>query len=324
MSEALQQGGQQLAVRVQAMRLEARDILSVELCAADGADLPPFEAGAHVDLHLGNGVTRSYSLLNAQDERKRYVVGVAKDRASRGGSRYVHEQLRVGAALQISAPRNNFRLEESAAHTVLIAGGIGITPISCMYRRLRSLGKSVELLYCARSRSDAAFCESLLDQEGVSSHFDQESGAAPDLRAYLAQAGRPADTHFYCCGPTPMLDAFEKYCEELGLPNAHIERFAPAEQVEAVQGGQYVAELARSKRSVTVPAGKSLLDALLESGLNVQHSCREGICGACETAVIDGIPLHRDSVLSKSERAANATMMVCVSGCQGQRLVLDL
>ncbi|HEY4319104.1 MAG TPA: PDR/VanB family oxidoreductase [Herbaspirillum sp.] len=311
-------------MQVRAMRLEARDILSVELCAPDGAELPPFDAGAHIDLHLGNGVTRSYSLLNSPQERRRYVVGVSKDRNSRGGSRYVHEQLRIGATLDISAPRNNFRLDESAAHTVLIAGGIGITPISCMYERLRALGKPVELLYCARSREDAAFGERLLEQPGVRSHFDQECGAPPDLRAYLSQPGRPAETHFYCCGPTPMLDAFEKICEESGLPHVHIERFTPADQVESVQGGEYVVELARSKRSVTVPAGKALLDALLEAGLDVQHSCREGICGACETAVIDGIPLHRDSVLSKSERAANTTMMVCVSGCQGNRLVLDL
>jgi ferredoxin-NADP reductase len=324
MSGVSQQTPSNMTAQVRAIRLEARDILSVELCSPDGAELPAFEAGAHIDLHLGNGVTRSYSLLNSPDERKRYVVGVAKDRNSRGGSRYVHEQLRVGATLEISAPRNNFTLDESAAHTVLIAGGIGITPISCMYDRLRAIGKSVELLYCARSSTDAAFADRLLDQPGVTTHFDQERGTPPDLRTYLSQAGRPADTHFYCCGPTPMLDAFEKSCEEIGLPHVHVERFTPAEQVESVQGGEYVVELVRSKQSVTVPPGKALLDALLEAGLDVQHSCREGICGACETPVIDGIPLHRDSVLSKSERAANATMMVCVSGCQGNRLVLDL
>jgi ferredoxin-NADP reductase len=316
---------QNMSVRVQAMRLEARDILSVELAAPDGVDLPVFEAGAHIDLHLANGVVRSYSLLSSPMERKRYVVGVAKDRHSRGGSRYVHEQLRVGALLDISPPRNNFKLDESAAHTVLIAGGIGITPISCMFERLRSIGKSVELLYCARSLADAAFSDRLLGQAGVTSHFDQDNGGPPDLRTYLsARSAKAADTHFYCCGPTPMLNAFESRCEEIGLPNVHIERFSAAENVEPVQGGEYLVELARSKQTVPVPVGKSLLDALLDAGLDVQHSCREGICGACETPVLDGIPLHRDSVLSKSERAANATMMVCVSGCQGNRLVLDL
>jgi vanillate O-demethylase ferredoxin subunit len=304
------------------MRFEATGIVSVEFRSPDGAELPPFEAGAHIDLHLPNGIVRSYSLSNSPKERHRYVVGVLNDRNSRGGSRYVHEQLRVGSVISISAPRNNFPLDESASHTVLIAGGIGITPIYCMFNHLRGLGKPVELLYCARSRSEAAFCDELLAQEGVHAHFDQEQGGAPDLRSFLAS--KPAGAHFYCCGPTPMLNAFEKLGEELGLPNVHIERFAATEQVAPAQGSAYVAFLSRTQKSVTVPAGKSLLDALLEAGVEVDHSCREGVCGACETKVIDGTPDHRDGVLSKAERAANKTMMVCVSGCKGQRLVLDL
>jgi len=311
-----------LSVRVQAMRFEAQGIVSVELVSPEGAQLPAFEAGSHVDLHLGNGIVRSYSLLNSPAERHRYVVGVLNDRNSRGGSRYVHEQLRVGATLTISAPRNNFPVDESAAHSVLIAGGIGITPISCMLNYLRGKGKSAELLYCARSRAEAAFADQLLSQTDVSSHFDAEKGTPPDLRAFLAS--KPKDAHFYCCGPTPMLNAFEAICAELDLPNVHIERFAAAENVAAVQGDEYVAELARSKKSVTVPAGKSLLDALLDAGLDVDHSCREGVCGACETKVLEGEPEHRDGVLSKAEKASNKMMMVCVSGCKGRRLVLDL
>jgi vanillate O-demethylase ferredoxin subunit len=310
-----------ISVRVQAMRFEANGIVTVELRAPDGGELPPFEAGAHIDLHLPNGIVRSYSLSNPPTERRRYVVGVLHDRNSRGGSRYVHEQLRVGALLSISAPRNNFPLDTSAAHTVLIAGGIGITPIYCMFNALRSQGKSVELLYCARSRAEAAFCDELLAQDGVQAHFDAEQGSAPDLRAYLA--GKPKDAHFYCCGPTPMLKAFEAACEQLGLPHVHVERFA-AEEVAPTQGDSYVAVLSRSQKSVTVPAGMSLLDALLEAGVNVEHSCREGVCGACETKVLEGVPDHRDGVLSKAERASNKTMMICVSGCKGERLVLDL
>lgn len=311
-----------ISVRVQAMRFEAAGIVSVELVSPAGDELPAFAAGAHIDLHLPNGVVRSYSLSNPPTERYRYVVGVLNDRNSRGGSRYVHEQLRVGSIIDISAPRNNFPLDELAPHTVLIAGGIGITPIFCMRNHLRSLGKSVELLYCARSRMEAAFCDTLLADEGVQTHFDQDKGAPPDLRAYLA--GKSADAHFYCCGPTLMLNAFESICAELGLSNVHIERFAAAEQVEAVQGSDYVAYLARTKKSVTVPAGKSLLDALLEAGMDVDHSCREGVCGACETKVLEGVPEHRDGVLTKTERESCKTMMVCVSGCKGQRLVLDL
>jgi vanillate O-demethylase ferredoxin subunit len=311
-----------ISVRVQAMRFEAQHIVSVELVSPTGGELPAFEAGSHIDLHLGNGLSRSYSLSNSPKERHRYVVGVLNDKNSRGGSRYVHEQLRVGSIISISAPRNNFPLDESAQHSVLIAGGIGITPMFCMLGHLRGLGKSVEMLYCARARAEAAFADELLAQPNVSSHFDTEKGAPPDLKAYLAS--KPKDAHFYCCGPTPMLDAFEKFCEELGIENVHIERFAAAENVETVQGDEYVVELVQSKKSVTVPAGKSLLDALLDAGLHVDHSCREGVCGACETKVVEGTPDHRDNVLTKKERESNKTMMVCVSGCKGNRLVLDL
>lgn len=315
---------QQIAARVQSMRFEAKGIVSVELVSPAGEQLPAFAAGAHIDLHLPNGVVRSYSLWNSPQERHRYVIGVLNDRNSRGGSRYVHEQLRVGSTITISAPRNNFPLDETAAHTVLIAGGIGITPIYGMLNELRRMGKSVELLYCARSRAEAAFVERLTADgaSGITTHFNDEAGGPPDLRAYLS--GKPGSAHFYCCGPTPMLDAFESTCAELGLPNVHIERFAPAEPVVAMQGSEYECQLARSQKLVMVPAGKSLLDALLEAGVDVDHSCREGVCGSCETAVLDGVPDHRDGVLTKAERESGKTMMVCVSGCQGRRLVLDL
>lgn len=311
-----------VTVRVAALRDEAAGIVSIELRAPDGAELPAFEAGAHIDLHLPNGIVRSYSLSNSPRERERYVLGVLNDRDSRGGSRYVHEQLKVGDTIPVSAPRNHFPLDLSAPHTVLIAGGIGITPLYCMFHHLRSLGKSVELLYCARSRSEAAYCDKLLALEGVQLHVDQEQGGPPDLRAYLDS--KAADAHFYCCGPAPMLNAFEQLCEQLGLPNVHIERFSSDGQAAPAQDGAYVAFLARTQQSVTVPAGQSLLDALLGAGIDIDNSCRDGVCGSCETRVIEGTPDHRDSFLSKAEHAANKSMIVCVSGCKGERLVLDL
>jgi len=313
---------QQITVRVQQMRFEANGIVSVELVSPEGADLPPFSAGAHIDLHLPNGVVRSYSLSNSPMERQRYVIGVLHDRNSRGGSRYVHEQLRVGSTIQIGTPRNNFPLETSAPHSVLIAGGIGITPIYCMFNELLRQGKSVELFYCSRSRGEAAFVQQLSADGRVRTHFNDEAGGVPDLRAFLAS--KPSSAHFYCCGPTPMLNAFEQFCEELELPNVHIERFAAAEPVVAMQSDSYECELAQSKKIVLVPSGKSLLDALLDAGIQVDHSCREGVCGSCETAVIDGQIEHRDGVLTKAERASGKTMMVCVSGCSGRKLVLDL
>ncbi|AOZ01771.1 oxidoreductase [Cupriavidus sp. USMAHM13] len=314
---------QTLTMRVQAMRYEARGIVSVELRAVDGSELPAYTPGAHIDLHLGNGLVRSYSLCGAPEQRDRYVVGVLNDRASRGGSRYVHEQLRVGSTLTVGAPRNHFELDEGAAHTVLVAGGIGITPIACMARRLAQLGRSFELVYCARSREEAAFLDEL-EQYGdaLRVHFDDVQGGPPDLPARLA--GHGADTHFYCCGPGPMLQAFEAACGGHGHQHVHIERFAADPAVSAVQDGAYTVELARCGKHLTVPSGKALLDALLEAGVDVDHSCREGVCGSCETRVLEGVPEHRDSVLSKNERESGKTMMVCVSGCKGARLVLDL
>ncbi len=314
---------QSLTLRVQAMRFEARGIVSVELRDPDGRELPAYAPGAHIDLHLGNGLVRSYSLCGVPEVRDRYVVGVLLDRASRGGSRYVHEQLRVGSTLTVAAPRNHFALEEGAAHTVLVAGGIGVTPIVCMARRLHELGRSFTLLYCARSRAEAAFADELAAYgDAVRMHFDDEAGSPPDLPALLA--GQAATTHFYCCGPGPMLNAFEAACAAHGYPEVHIERFAADPSVAAVQDGEYTVALASTGSELKVPAGKSLLDALLEAGIAVEHSCKEGVCGSCETRVLEGIPEHRDGVLSKSERESNQTMMVCVSGCKGKRLVLDL
>lgn len=312
-----------LTVLVHTIRYEAQGIVSVELRALDGSSLPAFEAGSHIDLHLDNGLVRSYSLFNDADERHRYVVGVLNDKNSRGGSRFVHEKLRVGQTLKISAPRNNFELNENADQTILVAGGIGITPIFCMFKRMRALGKPVKLIYCARSPQEAAFLAELQQSGGDSllTHFDSEKGGPPDLKALLAEYG--ADTHYYCCGPTPMLDAFENVLGELNFPNVHVERFSAGE-VTAAQDSGYTVECRKSNKVLTVPAGMALLDALLDAGLPADYSCREGVCGACELSVLEGEPDHRDSVLSNSERAANKTMMVCVSGCKGSRLVLDI
>ncbi|MDM0023275.1 PDR/VanB family oxidoreductase [Variovorax saccharolyticus] len=313
---------------VHTMRYEADGIVSVEFRPASAeVDFPAFEAGSHIDLHLPNGLVRSYSLCNPSTDRQRYVVGVLNDRKSRGGSRYVHQQLRVGMTLAISQPRNNFKLEEGAGRSVLVAGGIGVTPIWCMLQRLADIGKPVELLYCARSRKESAFCESiaaLAAEKGIplAWHFDEEKGGPPDLAALLA--GKGADSHYYCCGPTPMLDNFEKTCEQLGYPNAHIERFA-AVHVEAPSATQsYVVQCAKSGKSVEVPPGKSILDSLIDAGLNPDHSCKEGVCGACETKVLEGEVDHHDGILTKLERASNKTMMICVSGCKRGPLVLDI
>jgi ferredoxin-NADP reductase len=310
---------------VHTLRHEAQDIISVELRPASGVTFPPFTPGAHIDLHLPNGLVRSYSLCNRAGESGRYVIGVLKDQSSRGGSKAVHETLRVGTALTISAPRNHFPLVEDAKHTVLVAGGIGITPLLSMARRLASLARSYELLYFARSRQAAAFGDVLAELGAkVHWHFDDQAGGPPDLRNLLAQ--RKADgTHYYACGPTPKLDAFEADCQALGLSHAHLERFS-AKPVEAASDARssYSVELRRSGITFDVPAGKTLHKKLIELKIDVPWSCEEGICGSCETRVLEGQVDHRDMVLTPAEQADNKVLMVCVSGCTSERLVLDL
>ncbi|KIQ35419.1 ferredoxin [Variovorax paradoxus] len=318
-----------LKALVHTMRYEADGIVSVEFRpTSPEVDFPAFEAGSHIDLHLPNGLVRSYSLCNPASERQRYVVGVLDDRKSRGGSRYVHQQLRVGSTIEISHPRNNFALQDGAERSVLVSGGIGVTPIWCMLQCLAALGRPVEIVYCARSRNEAAFIDAIsaLAAEkdiAVTWHFDQEKGAPPNLVQMLE--GKGADSHYYCCGPTPMLDSFVKSCEQLGYANAHIERFAAVHADASAAAETYVVECAKSGKSVEVPPGKSILDSLIEAGLNPEHSCKEGVCGACETVVLEAGEIeHRDGILSKLERQSNKTMMICVSRCKRGPLVLDI
>lgn len=311
---------------VHALTFQALDIISVELRLQRGGDLPPFTPGAHIDLNLPNGLVRNYSLCNGSDETHRYVIAVLLDRNSRGGSRCVHESLRVGMPITVSAPRNNFALAEDAAYSVLVAGGIGITPLLCMARRLKSLGRSFEVLYFARERKGAAFLAELQAMGmPLHLHFDKEAGGPPDLRALLARRAPDAATHYYACGPAPMLDAFEKSCDALGHAHHHIERFAA---VEVAASGEalksFTVEARRSGKFLPVTADKSILDTLIDAGIDVDRSCCEGVCGTCETRVLDGIPDHRDSVLSAKERATNKTMMVCVGGSKSATLVLDI
>jgi ferredoxin len=198
----------------------------------------------------------------------------------------------------------------------------------CMYRRLRQQGRRVQLLYCARSRAQAAFLDELAALGGdVRLHFDDEHDGQPfDLAAYLAQ--QDTSVHAYCCGPGAMLSAFEAGCAAAGIGNVHIERFAASAPLAASaddsQRSGYTVELARSGRTLFVPAGKALLDVLLEANVDVEYSCREGLCGACETRVLGGCPDHRDAVLTQSHRAANKVMMICVSGAKSETLALDL
>jgi vanillate O-demethylase ferredoxin subunit len=309
-----------LRARLTAIRYAAEGIHLYEFSPVDGAALPAFTAGAHIDLHLPNGLVRQYSLCNPQEETHRYVVGIKRDPTSRGGSSYVHEQLRVGAILQVSAPRNHFALHEEARHTVLIAGGIGVTPIACMAQRLRALGAPHEVHYSVRKRDEAAFID-VLSGPRLHLHVDAENGNAPVALKDIVE-GAPQDAHLYCCGPAPMLDAFEAAAAGRPDGHVHLERFSAAAPV--VADGGYSVQLARSGRTIRIARGNTILDTLREEGVEVQASCEQGICGSCETRVLAGRPDHRDSLLSEEEKRSNKVMMVCCSGSHDPLLVLDL
>jgi vanillate O-demethylase ferredoxin subunit len=315
-----------LKVRLASISYEAQGINAYELKPLDGGALPPFTAGAHIDLHLPSGHTRSYSLVNAPHERHRYVVAVSRAPDSRGGSRYMHDEARVGEVFTIGAPRNNFALAEDAPHSLFIAGGIGITPLWSMIQRLERLGRSWELYYCARTAQHAAFLDLLRQtqragQGGLHLNFDGEPGGSPLDLAAVVRAARP-DAHLYCCGPGGMLAAFEAACCGRPPEQVHVEYFAGT-TAPATESG-FTVVLAKSGRTFEVPAGETILSVLLAAGVGVAHSCREGVCGSCETRVIAGTPDHRDHVLSGAEKVSGKTMMICCSGSACGELVLDL
>jgi ferredoxin-NADP reductase len=314
-------------------RAEARDVVVLELRRPDGAPLPPFQPGAHIDVRLPNGELRQYSLANDCRERDRYVIGVLREAPGhgRGGSEFVHRMLAAGTTLQISPPRNNFPLEPDAAAYRFVAGGIGITPILSMLRWCNAERRPWRLVYAARSRCRAAFYEDLheLGGEQVTWHFDDEAGSHLDVARALA--GLAEGELVYCCGPRPLMNSVR---EQLGT-HAGVGRFEsfltpearPAEATTAAAGGgdkTFTVRLRKSGTSFEVPVGKSILEVLEANGFNVPFSCRAGECGTCVTRVLEGRPDHRDYVLSNEERASNSMMCLCVSRALTPQLVLDL
>ncbi|MFM0402539.1 PDR/VanB family oxidoreductase [Paraburkholderia aspalathi] len=318
-----QPNADRIDVRLIQIRLEADDVASYEFRPIDAPLLPAFEAGAHIDLYLPENRVRSYSLLNDPHERHRYVIAVQREVSGRGGSAWMHMTPRVGDRFTISAPLNNFPLNEQAENSVLICGGIGITPVVSMIRRLERLGARWQLHFAARHRARAAYAEELAlvpeADNRVKLHLESE-GARIDIRRLVSEA--PGGTHFYCCGPRGMVDDFIASCTSLPQEQVHFERFAAASE-SATEGGFDVV-LKKSGQRIPVQAGKTILDALLDRGVDVQYACCAGVCGTCRTGVIDGVPDHRDDFLNDEEKASNTVVMVCCSGASSKTLVLDL
>jgi vanillate O-demethylase ferredoxin subunit len=301
---------------------ETGDISLLEFHGYDGSALPPFTAGSHIDLHLPCGMVRSYSLVNCPGESHRYLIGVKNEPDGRGGSRFIHEQLRPGDQIEIDEPRNNFMLCENAPRAVLIAGGIGVTPFASMVPRLEQLGQPWELHYAARSPCSAGFVRHLAPY-GPKVKFYYSAGANAariDIDRLVAEV--PRDTHVYCCGPRGMLSAFEAATAELPSAQVHLEFFGNAGGV--AKDGAFDVRLARSGQTITIRSGETILDALLKRGIDAPYSCLEGVCSSCETRVLSGIPDHRDLILSREERNANDRMLICCSRSKSDTLVLDI
>ncbi|GGS13161.1 ferredoxin [Streptomyces humidus] len=314
---------QRLRLRVTALVWEAEGVLSAHLRRSDGGDLPPWTPGAHLDLHLPGGPVRQYSLSGSPADRTTWRVSVLRESASRGGSRAVHESLRPGDVVDVTGPRNTFALVDSPESEYLfIAGGIGITPIMPMIEEVATSGARWSLLYGGRSRSSMAFLPDLARYGDRVTVRPQDEYGLLDLDAFLGPPRQNASV--YSCGPEQLLAAVEQRCVAWPPGTLHLERFAAHPTPTAAEEEAFELVLRRTGRSFTVKPGSTILEVLEENGIEPPNSCREGICGTCETKVVEGIPDHRDSLLTQEERDENDTMMICVGRARCRRLVLDL
>jgi vanillate O-demethylase ferredoxin subunit len=307
--------------------VEATDICTFELVAVDGAPLPAFSAGSHVDVALPNGLTRQYSLCNDPLETHRYLIGVLRDPASRGGSQALHEQVQVGQVLQISTPKNHFALAHDARRSLLLAGGIGVTPILCMAERLAVVGADFEMHYSTRSRDRTAFharITSAAYAPQVQFHFDD--GAAEQKLVLTALLAAPqAGVHLYVCGPKGYMDAVLSTARAQGWPEGQLHyEFFSADVAPSDSDASFEVQLASSGRIIAIAKDQTVTQALAAAGVEVQTACEQGVCGTCLTRVLEGVPDHKDLYLTPEEQAANDQFTPCCSRARTARLVLDL
>lgn len=314
-----------LTLTVARRRVEGNGVLLLDLIDRTGNPLPPFEAGAHVDLHLAPGLVRQYSLCGDPADRNRYRLGILRDPASRGGSVAAHDRLQEGTEVAVGLPRNLFPLAADATHSILIGGGIGITPMIAMAHALAAAGSGFELHYCGRSRDACAFLGELAEaafRDRTALHLDDgPDGQRLDLPALLGSA--PAGTHLYVCGPAGFMDWVIGEATRLGLPAERIHReYFQAAAVTGGSGFEVVAK--RSGKTVRVAEDETIVQALGRIGIKVQMSCEQGVCGTCLCTVLEGTPDHRDVFLTDEEKADNDQILLCCSRARSDTLVLDI
>lgn len=306
---------------------EAVDICVIDLTSPDGKSLPSFTAGSHIDVHLPNGLIRQYSLCNDPNETHRYQIAALKDPASRGGSQAIHDSIHEGQILQVSTPKNHFALNHQAKKSLLLAGGIGITPLICMAEALARTGAAFELHYCTRTPDHAAFRKRITE-----SHFADQSrfyfskdhhSKKLVLDELLVQP--QTECHIYVCGPKRFIDAVLATARKQAWPENQLHyEFFNAEVITSETDDSFEVKVASTGQVVTVQKDQTITDALSAAGIDILISCEQGVCGTCLTGVLDGIPDHRDSYLTPEEQAANNQFTPCCSRAKTKLLVLDI
>lgn len=316
-----------MTLKVKSITVEAEDIKSFELVDPNDSALPAFEAGAHVDVMAPGEIARQYSLSNDPVEMHRYVIGVLREPAGRGGSAAMHDKLNEGDLIRITSPSNNFPLSDKADRHLLIAGGIGITPMLAMARSLARTGQDWEMHYCTRSPEKTAFRDLLSAPPYAGRVTFHHDGGDPskgvDLKALLGPVVE--GTHVYCCGPTGLMNAVQAAADHWPSGTVHFEYFSTdGDTGPRDDDGSFEIEIASTGQILTVPADKTALDVLNDNGFNIPFMCSEGICGTCITDVLEGEPDHRDMVLDDDEKESNELITVCCSRAKSKRLKLDL
>ena len=318
--------GTTLTVKVDKINQEAEDIRSYELVDPEGRLLPMFTAGSHIDVELPNGLMRQYSISNDPRDVDRYVIAVLREVEGRGGSASMHDDVKEGDSLTITAPRNNFPIHENATHHILLAGGIGVTPLLAMARDLAGRDQSFELHYCTRSPEKTAFKDAIASDELKSSVTVHHDGGNPadglDIAGMLKEVRQGANVYY--CGPTGFMHACEQATEHWPTGTVHREFFNVDPDVEFGDDNAFKIIIASTGQELDVPADKSIVDVLRANGIEVETMCEEGICGTCATVLLEGDPDHRDFVLDDEEKERGEFIMVCCSRAKSPTLKLDL
>jgi vanillate O-demethylase ferredoxin subunit len=310
-----------LIVRVAEREMQGTEVAVLTLASVDGSTLPPFSAGAHIDLHLGDGIVRQYSLCGSAHHPQQYRLGILKDRASRGGSLAAH-RLAVGETVIVSPPRNLFALDMEAEHSLLIGGGIGITPMLAMADTLFRAGKSFEIHYCGRSRESMAFLHELADchfSAHVRLHISDEGNK---VRPAEVLAGHHRTGHLYVCGPEGFMTWIADAARSCGFSAGQLHQEYFNREVET-GGERFEVEVPELGLTVSVAEKQTIVAALQEAGIKVKVSCEQGVCGTCLANVCGGVPDHRDEYLTAEEREDNDQILLCCSRAKSPRLVIE-